>query len=83
MKAGSRQGGPGKGWKGSEMNGGGFLWALMNIVGPLLLVIVLAWVLMRNRKKSSPADIARTEQATHDLYREEEAARRREDENVP
>jgi hypothetical protein len=65
-----------------EMNGGGALWAVMNIVGPLLLVVVLAWALMRNRK-AKRADIDRTERATHDLYREEEAARARSEDNAP
>ena len=64
------------------MNGGGALWAVMNIVGPLLLVVVLAWALMRNRK-SKQADIDRTERATRDLYREEEAARARAEDNAP
>jgi hypothetical protein len=65
-----------------KMNSGGALWAVMNIVGPLLLVVVLAWALMRNRK-SKQADIDRTERATRDLYREEEAARARAEDNAP
>ena len=64
------------------MDSGGFNWALINIVGPLLLLVVLAWALLRNRK-SSQAEIDRTEQATRDLYREEDAAHRGEDNNVP
>ena len=64
------------------MDSGGFNWALINIVGPLLLLIVLAWALLRNRK-SSQAEIDRTEQATRDLYREEDAAHRGEGDNVP
>ena len=64
------------------MDCGGALWAVMNFVGPLLLVVVLAWALMRNRK-SKQADIDRTERATRDLYREEEAARRRTEDNAP
>ena len=64
------------------MDSGGFNWALINIVGPLLLLIVLAWALLRNRK-SSQAEIDRTEQATRDLYREEDAAHRGEGDKGP
>ena len=56
------------------MDLGGGNWAILNIVGPLLLAAVLLWALLRNRKsRRSDAD---TEQATRDLYREEEAERR-------
>jgi hypothetical protein len=50
-------------------------WAILNIVGPLLLAAVLLWALLRNRKsrKDNPDT---TEQATRDLYREEEEKRR-------
>jgi len=57
------------------MDSGGFNWAILNIVGPLLLVIVLAWAVLRNRK-STRSEIDRTEAATRDLYREEDAAHR-------
>ena len=56
------------------MDLGGGNWAILNIVGPLLLAAVLLWALLRNRKsRRSEAD---TEQATRDLYREEEEKRR-------
>ena len=61
----------------------GGLWAIMNIVGPLLLAAVLLWALLRNRKQSRPSDVERSERATHDLYDEEEAAHRGEDDRVP
>lgn len=64
------------------MDAGGLSWALMNIVGPLLLLVVLAWVVLRNRKPR-PDEVDRTEKATHDLYDEEDAARRREDDATP
>jgi len=60
------------------MDLGGFNWALLNILGPLLILIVLAWVVLKNRK-SSKAEIDRTEAATRDLYREEDAAHRKDD----
>jgi hypothetical protein len=58
------------------MDMGGAGWALINIVGPLLLLLALAWAVLRNRK-SSRADIERTEQATRDLYKAEDAAHRK------
>lgn len=57
------------------MDLGGGNWAIVNIVGPLLLAAVLLWVLLRNRK-SRKSDVDRTEQGTRDLYREEEEKRR-------
>ena len=58
------------------MDGGGFSWSLLTIVGPILLLIVLLWAVLRNRR-ATPADIERTEQATSELYKEEDAAHRR------
>ncbi len=58
------------------MDSGGFNWSILTILGPLLIVIVLAWAVMRNKKASRPEDIRRTEDATRDLYREEDAAHR-------
>ncbi|HEX8240678.1 MAG TPA: hypothetical protein VF574_13145 [Allosphingosinicella sp.] len=57
------------------MDLGGGNWAIVNIVGPLLLAAVLLWVLLRNRK-TRRSDVERSEQATRDLYREEEEKRR-------
>jgi len=57
------------------MDAAGGSWGIINIVGPLLLAAVLLWVLLRNRK-SGKRDADRTEQATRDLYREEEEKRR-------
>jgi cbb3-type cytochrome oxidase subunit 3 len=59
------------------MDAGGGSWAILNIVGPLLLVLVLGWAFMRNRKARGTID--RTERATHDLYDAEEAKRRQDD----
>ena len=49
------------------------LWGIMNILGPVILLIALIWLVMRRR---STGKTGRTEQATHDLYREEEKRRR-------
>jgi hypothetical protein len=46
---------------------------IMEIVGPAILLIVLLWLVIRGR---SNATDKRTEQATRDLYREEEERRR-------
>jgi hypothetical protein len=57
------------------MDAAGGSWGLITFIGPLLLAAVLLWVLLRNRK-SRDRDVGRTEQATRDLYREEEEKRR-------
>ena len=59
------------------MDLGGATWGIINIVGPLLLVVVLAWAFLRNRK--SRVDVDRSERATHDNYDAEERARREQD----
>ena len=46
---------------------------IMEIVGPAILLIVLIWLVMR---RGSTGKTGRTEQATHDLYAEEEQRRR-------
>ena len=59
------------------MDLGGASWALQTVVGVLILAAVLLWAVMRNKASRSERD--RTEQATRDLYEQEEAARRRDD----
>ena len=49
------------------------LWWLIDIVAPAILLIALIWLIMRRR---SSGKTGRTEQATHDLYQEEERRRR-------
>jgi len=48
-------------------------WGIVNILGPAVLLIALVWLVMRKR---STGKTGRTEQATRDLYREEEERRR-------
>jgi hypothetical protein len=52
------------------------LWTLVDIVGPLILLVVLVWVVMRTRRRSGqpPNDV--TEEGARDAYREEEQMRR-------
>ena len=59
------------------MDLGGAGWVLQTVVGALVLAAVLLWAVLRN--KSSKVDKDRTERATHDLYDQEEAIRRRDD----
>ena len=49
------------------------LWGLMNIVGPAILLVLLLWLVLRGR---SSGKSGRTEQATDQLYDEEERRRR-------
>ncbi|HVM37436.1 MAG TPA: hypothetical protein VM265_03490 [Sphingomicrobium sp.] len=57
------------------------LWTLVNIVGPLILLALLVWLVVRSRRargtsSTETATTERTEAATHDLYRKEEQRRR-------
>ena len=61
------------------MDAGGGSWGIINFVGPLLLAAVLLWVLLRNRKARTRDMDNRAEQATRDLYREEDRVHRDDD----
>lgn len=50
----------------------GNLWGVATILGPILLAAAILWALMRNRKRETPQDVARTEAATHRLYEQED-----------
>ena len=51
------------------------LLGLMEIVGPIILLVMLVWVVLRARRHGEPPrDV--TERATRDAYREEEEMRR-------
>lgn len=49
------------------------LLGIIEVVGPIILLIVLIWLVMQRR---STGKTGRTEQATRDLYAEEERRRR-------
>jgi hypothetical protein len=51
----------------------GLQWWVIDIVGPALLLILLVWLVMR---RGATGKTGRTEQATDELYREEEQRRR-------
>jgi hypothetical protein len=48
-------------------------WWIIDIVLPAILLIILVWLAMKRR---STGKTGRTEQATNELYREEEQRRR-------
>ena len=56
------------------MNIGQTGWTLLIIVGPILLLLVLAWAVIRNRRARTPNEV--TEAGTRRLYEEEERRRR-------
>jgi hypothetical protein len=47
---------------------GSSLWGLLTIVGPIVLGAILLWAVLTNRR--SRRENARTEAATHDLYKD-------------
>ena len=55
------------------MDLGAFNWSLLTIVGPILLFAAILWATLKNRNPTRE-EIDTTEQATHDLYQEEDAA---------
>ena len=60
---------------------GGLGGTLIYIVGPIVLVIVLAWALLRNRAQGN--DGVDTEAETRRVYDEEDREHRVESDNVP
>jgi hypothetical protein len=51
------------------------MWTLMDIVGPIILLILLVWVVLRARRKGEPpADVS--ERGARDAYAKEEEMRR-------
>ena len=51
---------------------------LMEIVGPIILLVLLVWLVLRSRRRPNQTTdtTAKTEQATHDNYVAEEQRRR-------
>ena len=54
------------------------LWTLMTIVGPLILLLLLIWAVLRSRRGANQTTdtTAQTERATDRLYDNEEQRRR-------
>ena len=63
------------------MDSGGFNWTLLNIVGPIVLLAVIAWALLRNRRSRRVDE--RSEAATRRVYEQEEREHRGESDGVP
>ena len=52
-------------------------WTLIDIVGPLILLVILGWLAFRwGKNRGGSAQNQRAEQGTRELYAEEEARRR-------
>jgi hypothetical protein len=49
---------------------------LMEIVGPVILLIVLVWLVVRTRSSRDDRDNRRSEAGTRDVYADEEVRRR-------
>jgi len=56
------------------MDSGGFSWTLLTIVGPVVLLLALAYALIRNRRSRIPKEVS--EAGTRRVYAEEEEKRR-------
>lgn len=48
----------------------GGLWALVTILGPILLGLALLYAILRNRTRSGRRGLDRTERATRRMYQE-------------
>ncbi|MDB5696621.1 MAG: hypothetical protein JWN21_2164 [Sphingomonas bacterium] len=51
---------------------GSSAWQILTIVGPIVLIVAIAWAALHNRQ--SRGGVERTEHATHDLYQEQDRA---------
>jgi uncharacterized membrane protein len=51
-------------------------WWLMDVVGPVILLIVLVWLVLRVRSNRDTAANRRAEEGTRELYADEEERRR-------
>ena len=52
-----------------------FWWTLMDIVGPIILLVLLIWVVMRNRRRNQPPQDV-TDRGARQAYAAEEEMRR-------
>ena len=52
------------------------LLGLMEIVGPIILLILLVWVVSRSRRRKGEPPMSVTERATREEYAQEEEMRR-------
>lgn len=62
------------------------IWPIATVVGPILLLAVLAWAFLRNRASASRSEIERAERGARELreeIEEENAAERKDPDQVP
>jgi cytochrome c-type biogenesis protein CcmH/NrfF len=52
------------------------LLGLMEIVGPIILLVLLIWVVLRSRSRKDETPMSVTERATREEYADEEQMRR-------
>ena len=52
------------------------MWTLIDIVGPIILLVLLIWVVLRTRSRGRDTSPDVTERATRDAYAQEEEMRR-------
>ena len=58
------------------MDTGGINLVTMEVIGVIILLEVIAWAVMRTKSKGRSTSNPTTEQATRDLYAEEECRRK-------
>ena len=46
------------------------IWPFVTVLGPLLLIGVLIWAFVRNRRSETPGEIARAERGARELREE-------------
>ena len=63
------------------MNLAGLNWMLVAVIGVIILAVVIAWAMMRNR--APDPQVERSEEATRRLYEEEEREHHGESDNMP
>ena len=51
-------------------------WWIMDVVGPVILLIVLIWLVVRTRSSRDDRANRRSEEGARDVYAEEEVRRR-------
>ena len=56
------------------MDTGGLNLFTMEVIGVVILLVALAWVVMRTRSKGKETSNPRTEEATRELYEAEDKA---------
>lgn len=60
----------------------GTVWIVTLGLGTVLLGLIMFLALLRNRKHESPAEIARSDAGTRDIYAREDAAEHARDDRV-